>query len=121
MKVQWFLIISLLFAIIIAVFAVNNVDAVPVNYVFGEAQWPLILIILLSAFAGALISGSFALFRSYRLSREVKSLKKEMAEKESKIASQQNEISAYKRSSNEPGKPDERDELIVVTDEKNPT
>lgn len=121
MKVQWLLIISLLFAILIAVFAVNNVEAVPVNYVFGESQWPLILVILLSALAGALISGSFALFRSYKLSRQVKSLKKEMAKKESQIASQQNEISAYKRSTNEPEKPEKSDEPIVVTDEKNPT
>ncbi|WP_088007270.1 LapA family protein [Indiicoccus explosivorum] len=92
MKTQWFLIIGLLFAVIIAVFAVNNVDSVPVNYVFGESEWPLILVILASALAGALLSGSIAMFRNYKLSRDVKKLRKEVAEKENIIAAQQNEL-----------------------------
>jgi uncharacterized integral membrane protein len=49
MKFQWSLLIGLIFAVIIAVFAVVNVDTVPVNYVFGNAEWPLILVILGSA------------------------------------------------------------------------
>ena len=35
MKFQWTWLIGLLFAIIIAVFSVLNVDTVPVNYAFG--------------------------------------------------------------------------------------
>ena len=56
MKFQWNLLFGLLFAIVIALFAIFNVEAVQVNYIFGEAQWPLILIILCSALLGAIIS-----------------------------------------------------------------
>lgn len=100
MKFQWSLLIGLIFAVIIAVFAVVNVDAVPVNYVFGRAEWPLILVILGSALLGALLSGSVAIFRSFVYQRRVKNLEKEMTLKESLIATQQNEISALHK--NEP-------------------
>ncbi|MDW0109611.1 LapA family protein [Sporosarcina aquimarina] len=98
MKSQWMLLFGLLFAIIIAVFAVFNVDKVPVNYVFGEAYWPLVLVILGSALLGALASGLFAVFRSVRTRREVKDLQKVITEKESIIANQQNEIAMLQKS-----------------------
>ena len=100
MKFQWSLLIGLIFAVIVAIFAVVNVDSVPVNYVFGSAEWPLILIILGSALLGALISGSVAIFRSFVLHRRIKHLEKEVAMKESLIATQQNEIGAIHK--NEP-------------------
>ena len=100
MKFQWSLLLALIFAIIVAVFAVVNVDDVPVNYVFGTAQWPLILVILVSALLGALVSGSVAIFRSFVLQRRVKHLEKDNTAKESLIATQQNEISALQK--NEP-------------------
>ena len=100
MKFQWSLLLALIFAIIVAVFAVVNVDNVPVNYVFGTAQWPLILVILVSALLGALVSGSVAIFRSFVLQRRVKQLEKDNTAKESLIATQQNEISALHK--NEP-------------------
>ena len=100
MKFQWSLLIGLIFAVIIAVFAVVNVETVPVNYVFGNADWPLILVILGSALLGALLSGSVAIFRSFVLQRRVKQLEKEVTSKESLIATQQNEISTLQK--NEP-------------------
>ena len=56
MNYQGYAILSLIFVIIIAVFAVANIDPVPVNYLFGVAQWPLILVILGSAVLGFLIA-----------------------------------------------------------------
>ncbi len=100
MKFQWSLLLALIFAVIVAIFAVVNVDDVPVNYVFGTAQWPLILVILGSALLGALVSGSVAIFRSFVLQRRVKQLEKDNTVKESLIATQQNEISALNK--NEP-------------------
>lgn len=97
MKIQWLLLIALIFAVIIAAFAVVNVEDVPVNYIFGEAQFPLILVILASALLGFLLSGVVALARGYTLQRKVKSLQKEMAVKESLIATQQNEIAEYQK------------------------
>ncbi|AYC29723.1 LapA family protein [Paenisporosarcina cavernae] len=99
MKFQWSLLMALLFAVIVAIFAVMNVDTVPVNYAFGTAEWPLILVILGSALLGALISGSVAIFRSFVLQRKVNQLEKELAEKEGLLATKQNEIAAYEKSS----------------------
>lgn len=99
MKLQWTVLFALLFAIIIAIFAVVNVEAVKVSYIFGDAQWPLILIILFSALLGALVSGFFALFRSVQTNRRIKELQKEMTAKEMMIATQQNEIAELQKMS----------------------
>ncbi|ANU25617.1 LapA family protein [Planococcus versutus] len=111
MKLQWLLLIGLIFAVIIAVFAVVNVDDVPVNYVFGEAEWPLILVILASALLGFLLSSVLAIMRNYQLQRKIKTLQKEIAVKESLIATQQNEIGAYQKVGIQP-------EPQIVTSEK---
>ncbi|GKW46838.1 MULTISPECIES: lipopolysaccharide assembly LapA domain-containing protein [unclassified Planococcus (in: firmicutes)] len=111
MKYQWLVLLGLLFAVIIAIFATVNVDPVPVNYVFGEAEWPLILVILASALLGFLLSGVVGIIRTFTLQRKVKALQKEMAVKESLIATQQNEIAEYQKAGVEP-------EAMIITDEK---
>ncbi|MFD1863984.1 LapA family protein [Planococcus chinensis] len=113
MKFQWLILLGLVFAVIIAIFAVVNVDDVPVNYVFGEAQWPLILVILVSALLGVLLSATVSIIRTYALKRKVKSLQKEIAVKESLIATQQNEIAEYQKAGVTP-------EAMVVTSEERP-
>lgn len=92
MKFQWSWFFALLFAILIAIFSVANVEAVPVNYVFGEAQWPLVLVILGAALLGALISGFLAVFKSIVTKKRVNELLKDINMKEILIADQQNEI-----------------------------
>lgn len=79
MKHQWMYISALVFALVIAVFSVVNVDPVPVDYVFGEAMFPMITVILGSALLGAIVSGLFALIRSFRQGRQIKALKRELA------------------------------------------
>lgn len=79
MKIQWNFILALLFALIVAIFAVINVDSVQIDYLFGTAKIPLILIILGSALLGGFITGSFGLVRSYKLQKQIKSLTKEKA------------------------------------------
>ncbi|MGM0897168.1 MAG: LapA family protein [Bacillota bacterium] len=112
MKMQWLLLLGLVFAILIAIFAVFNVDNVPVNYGFGEAQWPLILVILVSAFLGFLLSTILAMTRTYQLKHKVKALQKEMAVKESLIATQQNEIAEYQKAGVNP------DAMVVTGEER---
>jgi uncharacterized integral membrane protein len=97
MKFQWNLLFGLLFAIVIAWFAIVNVESVKVNYIFGEAQWPLILVILGSAFLGAIISIFVAMFRSVQSKHRMKELQKEMTAKELTIAAQQNEIAELQK------------------------
>lgn len=92
MKFQWTWFLALIFAILIAIFSIANVDAVPVSYVFGKAELPLVLVILGAALVGALISGLFAMFRSIMSKRHKNELLKDINTKEILIADQQNEI-----------------------------
>ncbi|MFD2613268.1 LapA family protein [Paenibacillus gansuensis] len=74
MKTQWLLISVLLFALIIAAFAVMNVEPVRIQYAFGEAQIPLILVILGSALLGGLTVGFFGIVKQYKLQRRIREL-----------------------------------------------
>ena len=57
MKLQWSFIAGIAAASLIALFAVMNMEKVRVNYLFGEAEWPLIFIILGSALFGSIVTG----------------------------------------------------------------
>lgn len=106
MNFQWTWIIGLLFAIVIAVFSVMNVDSVPVNYVFGTAEWPLVLVILGAALLGAAVSGFMALFRAFKTKHEMKEIKKELKAKEALIQAQQDEIQQLKKKKGKVKEPD---------------
>lgn len=77
---QWMLILGLIFALITAVFAVINVDPVQVNFYFSVLQVPLILLIIGCALLGGLIVGFYGIYRQYRLQREIKQLKAQLAQ-----------------------------------------
>ncbi|MFZ3588291.1 LapA family protein [Bacillus sp. DJP31] len=77
MKGQWTLILALVFALIVAVFAVINVNTVEVHYMFGTASWPLILVILSSAIMGAIAAFAAGIFRFMHVQKQLKHLQKE--------------------------------------------
>src|SRR5690625_2717790 len=74
MKAQTYVILSIIVLIIVSVFAVSNVDAVNVNYLFWQGHSPLILVILISVLMGGVITAMTSSFRYFRLKRENKSL-----------------------------------------------
>ena len=76
MRSQWSFIIAIASAILIAVFAVMNMDRVRVNYLFGEAEWPLVFIILGSALIGSIVTGLLG-FRKIGSDRKNKTVRKE--------------------------------------------
>ncbi|QTM99929.1 DUF1049 domain-containing protein [Sediminibacillus dalangtanensis] len=77
MKGQSYIILALIFALIVAIFAVINVEPVEVDYLFGTGNAPLILVILISVLMGGLITAAVGWVKVLRLQREVRSLKKE--------------------------------------------
>lgn len=85
MKGQWTLILALLFALIVAIFAVINVNPVEVDYLFGVANWPLILVILGSSVMGAIAAGAIGIFRLLQQQRKIKQLQKENRELQKKV------------------------------------
>ncbi|TYP79802.1 LapA family protein [Paenibacillus methanolicus] len=79
MKVQASIIVAFIFALLIALFAVVNVEAVPVDYVWGQSNVPLILVIIGSALFGGLAVGLFGIVRQYKLTRRIRALEKQTA------------------------------------------
>lgn len=77
MRGQWGLIAGLVVILIIAVFAVINVDPVQVNFLFGQGDWPLVLVILASVLMGAVTAGLVGMYKIYQLQQEIKQLKQE--------------------------------------------
>jgi lipopolysaccharide assembly protein A len=77
LKGQTSIILAIIFAIIVAIFAVINVDAVPVNFLFVTSEAPLILVILFSVLMGSIITGAFGFVKVFKLQKEIKKLKNE--------------------------------------------
>ncbi|GAA0432420.1 MAG: LapA family protein [Bacillota bacterium] len=75
MKGQTYVIFAILFTIIVAVFAVTNVESVEVNYLFWTGESPLILIILFSVLMGVIITAAAGTLKIFRLQREMKQIK----------------------------------------------
>ncbi|WP_242730774.1 LapA family protein [Bacillus altitudinis] len=78
-KQQWTIILAFIFVLIVSVFAVINVRPVQVDYLFGTAEWPLILVIIGSVLMGGLIVAFAGIFQIVKLKRELKVLKAERA------------------------------------------
>ncbi|GAA0483294.1 lipopolysaccharide assembly protein LapA domain-containing protein [Salinibacillus aidingensis] len=80
MKAQTSIILAIIFALLVATFAVINVNAVPVNFLFFTREAPLILIILISVLMGSMITASFGFVKIYQLQRTIRQLKQEKQE-----------------------------------------
>jgi len=80
MKGQGMFLSAFAFALVIAIFAVINVESVQVNFLFAKTTTPLILVILVSTLLGGLTVGLFGMIRQYRLQRTVKTLERQLAE-----------------------------------------
>ncbi|WP_347862678.1 lipopolysaccharide assembly protein LapA domain-containing protein [Salimicrobium sp. PL1-032A] len=83
MKGQSYIILAIVFALLVAIFAVINVEPVQVNYLFGTGEAPLILVILISVLMGGVITASVGALRYFRLKRDYKNLEKKAQTNES--------------------------------------
>ncbi|WP_153464647.1 MULTISPECIES: lipopolysaccharide assembly LapA domain-containing protein [Sediminibacillus] len=86
MKGQSYIILALIFALIVAIFAVINVEPVEVDYLFGTGNAPLILVILISVLMGGLITAAVGWVKVLRLQKEVRSLKKKNEQLDEPVA-----------------------------------
>jgi lipopolysaccharide assembly protein A len=77
MKGQWGLIVGLVVALLITIFAVINMDVVTVNYMLGTAQWPLVIVIISSVLMGAILVGGVGVYQFYKLRSQLKKLQTE--------------------------------------------
>lgn len=85
MKNQWRLVLVLLLALVIVIFAVLNVAPVTVHFGFGTAKWPLIIVIIVSLLLGALVTVLVSTMSALGLRRQVKTLTAEKKQQETAI------------------------------------
>ncbi|MFC3039164.1 lipopolysaccharide assembly LapA domain-containing protein [Virgibacillus xinjiangensis] len=105
MKSQTYVILAIILLILVAIFAVVNVDPVEVNYIFWSGESPLVLVILFSVLMGGVITAGVGAKKIIQLQREVKSLRKQnekqQAPTETKQVSGDTEVSKDEKSQDE--------------------
>lgn len=74
------LIITLLFSILIAMFAILNAAPIPVNFIFAKVQLSAALVILISAALGALVIYSVDMLSRIKTRKQIKHLDKQLEE-----------------------------------------
>lgn len=89
---QFYIVLSLIFGILITLFALFNAAVVDVNFFFAEVQTPLALVIIASALIGAITMLVFDTFRRIKsgknlkeVTKKVNGFEKEMAIKDESI------------------------------------
>ncbi|MFC6206273.1 LapA family protein [Levilactobacillus tongjiangensis] len=76
MKNQWRIVLTILLVIVVAVFAILNLDSVPVSFGFTTVHWPLILVLLVSILIGAVLMILFSSINAFQHNRAYKELAK---------------------------------------------
>jgi len=94
MKNQWRLVVGIILVLIIVLFAIFNVDPVPVNFGFIKVDWPLIMIILGSLFIGAIATVLVSTSSSIQVKKELKKVKKELDDKDNQTKEQLSKVQA---------------------------
>lgn len=90
-------ILSLIFAAIIALFALNNSAKVLIDLFFVEVEISQAIIILGSTLFGAIIASIFAGVKSLKLKKEVKNLNKIVSENDNKLKSSYENLEEEKK------------------------
>lgn len=72
MKRQGKVIIAILIVILIAIFSVMNTESIPIHFGFTTVSWPLVLILLVAVFLGALLMFLFATISNYHNKKTIK-------------------------------------------------
>lgn len=86
-KIQVMFLVSLVFAIIITVFALTNANPVVINLLFYKFEASQVLVIFISAALGAVIVTSLGLVNHIKLKSQIKTLRKANEELAAKINS----------------------------------
>lgn len=86
-KGQTYVILSILFVILIAVFSVLNISEVEVNYLFWNGSSPLIFVILFSVLLGGILTTVVGSKKYISLKKENKILHKKVAQLETNTES----------------------------------
>ena len=86
------LIVALVVSLLIALLALANKETVAISYLIGEARVSLIVLILASACAGAIITGLFSLVRSARSALRFRELRRQLGSFAAAIRTEQENV-----------------------------
>ncbi|MGX7417699.1 lipopolysaccharide assembly protein LapA domain-containing protein [Carnobacterium gallinarum] len=106
MKNQWRLVVGIILVLIVALFAILNVAAVPVNFGFAKVEWPLIMIILGSLFIGAIVTVLVSTGSSIQTKKRLKNAENELNQQQAKLDEEVSKVQS------------EMESRIVVKDEE---
>ncbi|REJ37195.1 MAG: DUF1049 domain-containing protein [Bacillota bacterium] len=95
-SVQLLLIVALLFALGVAVFAVQNAEPITVNLIRWQIQTSLVVVVVGSAAAGALVAWLIGLIRQVRASWRIRQLQNQVHRLEQKLQQLEQERAALK-------------------------
>lgn len=70
-------ILSLIFAAIVAIFALSNADKVLIDFLFIKLEISQAIVIFISTLLGAVIAALLGFFRTIKFKREIREFKKE--------------------------------------------
>ncbi len=76
-KMDWKFVLALIFALLVAIFALQNAGAVDISFLTFELSVSQALVILISAIIGALVVMLLSLIRWIKLQSKIKSLTKQ--------------------------------------------
>ncbi len=124
MKKQVTTIISIVLIILIAIFAMLNLETVEVSFGFTSVQMPLVLLILSCLLIGALIIFGFSSTQNARQKREYRELEAQNQEKQMALSSEIDHLSAdlkmmETRLKNSSGKQEVGEKQKQITDLEN--
>lgn len=99
MKKNWKIIISLILALIVIVFAMLNMETATINFGFAQVKQPLIILIVSSTLIGALIVALLSSGSLISKNREIKALQKELDKEKEDVQHRIDEAVAQEKES----------------------
>lgn len=90
------IILMLIFAVIIALFAIMNAAVVTVSFLVTEVEVSLALVIIISALFGAIVVILFDSFKKIKTNKQIKDLNKKVTDSEVQKQAKEKELEALK-------------------------
>ncbi|PWG00696.1 LapA family protein [Levilactobacillus bambusae] len=99
MKNQGRIILGILLIILIAIFALLNVETVPVDFGFAEVHWPLVMVLLISLLIGALLVFLFSSINTFKTNRQRKTSEQDANAQIDSLQKQNNQLTQQLKNS----------------------
>lgn len=121
---QGTLIIGIIFALLVAVFSIQNAIPVSISFFTWRFETSLVVVVLGGIALGVLMMGLFASFKQFKLKRKIKGLKSETKKIEAEKENMKTDISELEAKLQNPGDAESKtknEEETIENDKVNKT